>query len=998
MERAAGEALCTAIRGLRRQLRALGEPDGPDSPAARWTQWLVLERAGSAWALTPGELAEHLPGFIPPQRDDGLLRVLTAALRPAALEPCWREATVLGWIHQFWNDEEREALDARIGPRGKLRVEQLATKTQLFSERYMVDWLVQNALGRVWLELRAARGWRGPSVVERWPYFVAPPRLDVTSTTPRSATALRVLDPCCGTGHFLVGLLDALVQLHEEEATALGSSLGRDDALDRCLRFNLHGVDIDARAVRVAAATLWLRARQLGLRRPLPPLWLAATQPASSLGGSAAPPSDDLAWHWRHAAWLGCLLRLPPPATAPHPLEPTETHELGVHADAPTLPRGERLRWLLGEGRYHAVLGNPPYLATSKLRLDADARRRALGEQPDLLGAVLLRALELCAPGGRYGFVTLSNWMVLSSFEPLRRALAQTRLELVADLGKGAFRHASKLIQSALFVGAVAPPGEAPTLGLRAGSVHGGDVAQTERLESSLRAQRGHYSPFAPSAFAVIDGAPLLHGLPSATLQQYAVATKLGALCVGRGGIATGDNERYLRARWELPPAAAARCLPYLKGADGEEWFAPERWLLRAGAAWPALGLAKPALELELPDELGVAYTTIGTRFGARRHAGPAIRDVSGASLFPRRVTLSELLCALNRSPARELALALNPTVNFQLGDVLRLPFHRVPEADHIVAELEHAFLEAERADERSALFEAPQPQRYAAAKRWAQAAVDRPLGAPLEALRAPYVPPSAEARFSFAVGRALGRFPAQPAAGRPWLIVSEGAEAALTPDQARLLRAAWAPELPGGHLEEHLRLHFFEAHLRRHSGRPLYFPLCSAQRRVVVFVHWHAWRPDTLARIDREGLAPLLGRLEQRGAPAPWRAELAQLRRELAQLRERGPDSPAGVPAREVDAPYLPCEADGSRLNAAPLWRLVHPLWKEPQRLWVKLARGTGSKPLDWAGQAARYFPERVRSRAAQDPSLAAEHGWLQELHPELARAPRRRGTRLRP
>src|SRR5690606_14511955 len=222
-------------------------------------------------------------------------------------------------------------------------------------------------------------------------------------------------------------------------------------------------------------------------------------------------------------------------------------------------------------------------------------------------------------------------------------------------------------------------------LAARVGSRDAISATQAEDIARALE-DANAYTEFDPAVFTRIDGSPLLIWLDAAFLRRYGELPKLEDVADGSGGIATTDNERFLRAVWEVPESLARAAetsggdyVPYLKGAEGREWLEPFRWLLRVAHGGLELRLLQPSVRLARASTLGVAYTTIGHRFGTRVHTVRSVRDVSGASVFPGpEVTVEDLVCALNRTPVRELACALNPTVNFQLGDVRRLPFYRV--------------------------------------------------------------------------------------------------------------------------------------------------------------------------------------------------------------------------------------------------------------------------------------------------------------------------------
>lgn len=261
--------------------------------------------------LTFEELALELPGLYGPAGVADLIPIPPATLRFAidalnepALESCWSDDMTLGWVYQYWNDPEREALDDKLNAGGKVEPHELASKTQMFTERYMVDWLLQNSLGPLWLALCQKHGWK-PDVQadgtlerletrrqewrkqrasgdvaltelmplltdaeRRWAYYVPQPLPpDAVVQAPESLRDVKLLDPAVGSGHFLVAALELLVPLYQEEARHRGLA-GRSpwsdrEIVERILSHNLHGIDLDPRAVQIAAAALWLKARRL---------------------------------------------------------------------------------------------------------------------------------------------------------------------------------------------------------------------------------------------------------------------------------------------------------------------------------------------------------------------------------------------------------------------------------------------------------------------------------------------------------------------------------------------------------------------------------------------------------------------------------------------------------------------------------------------------------------------------------------------------------------
>ena len=245
----------------------------------------------------PAGMAELIP--VPP----ATLRTVIEALSDPRLDSCWTDDMTLGWVYQYWNDPEREALDAKINAGGKIEPHEIASKTQMFTERYMVDWLLQNSLGPMWLAMCKKHGWTSDAessgtldaleqrrvewrakrdggevaltdlmplhndLERQWAYYVPQPIPDdAVDHAPESVRDLKILDPAVGSGHFLIVAFDLLVALYKEESRHRGeeddSEKWSDRAIaERILEHNLHGIDLDPRAVQIAAAALWLKAQ-----------------------------------------------------------------------------------------------------------------------------------------------------------------------------------------------------------------------------------------------------------------------------------------------------------------------------------------------------------------------------------------------------------------------------------------------------------------------------------------------------------------------------------------------------------------------------------------------------------------------------------------------------------------------------------------------------------------------------------------------------------------
>ena len=501
------------------------------------------------------DLAIDLPGLYGHVRLTALIPVPAATLRAVVeelddgeLESCWTDDMTLGWVYQYWNDPEREALDAKLNDGGKVEPHEIASKTQMFTERYLVDWLLQNSLGPMWLAMCKKHGWAAEveadgtlarleerraawrakreagkvsltelmpietDAEQRWAYCVPQPIPDdAVEHANESVRDLKILDPAAGSGHFLIVAFDLLAALYREEARHRGEEDGarwsEQAIVERILEHNLHGIDLDPRAVQIAAAALWLKAQQTCAEARPRQLNLVA----SNLRLSSLPTDDPAVRKLREeieretgipaeltqrlldalagADHLGSLLKIDaaveeaitecearlsrPEHTQGRLFERDQgprrsaiDHEeakatllsrlevflhahshgddLGLKLRGEQLAAGVRFVRLVQEGAYDLVVANPPYQGTSKMRDSNYIEKHYPLGKADLYAAFLLRGLDLVRHGGVSAMLTMRNWLFIKQYAALReRLLQEFDLRALGDLSSGAFQEIS---------------------------------------------------------------------------------------------------------------------------------------------------------------------------------------------------------------------------------------------------------------------------------------------------------------------------------------------------------------------------------------------------------------------------------------------------------------------------------------------------------------------------------------------------------------------------
>ena len=439
---------------------------------------LAAEKGTDRWTLAAGYASRMLPQIFRP--DDPLLQVTLAPEDKRTLERLVADLPVkvftaddsLGWCYQFWQTKRKEEVNKS---EVKIGADELPAVTQLFTEDYMVRFLLHNSLGAWWagkqqpsgrtedqlrkslsdtLEeyefdylrfMEEARAWRPASgTFDGWP---------------GKAAELKILDPCCGSGHFLVAVFELMARIRMAE-----EGLSREDATDAVIRENLFGLEIDPRCTQLAAFSVALAAwRFCGFYRQLPPMRIACSGLAphskredwKELAGDDQNLSVALGWlydEFENAPTLGSLIN---PATSessklvdwkqlvPLMQEATreetndfDQHELGIAA------RGIADAARLLADKYHLVITNVPY----RTRGDhCELLQNYLSDyhphaKADLATAFVERCVGFCRESGSTALVTPQNWLFLTTYKKLRRTLLQRETwNHIARLGSGAF-------------------------------------------------------------------------------------------------------------------------------------------------------------------------------------------------------------------------------------------------------------------------------------------------------------------------------------------------------------------------------------------------------------------------------------------------------------------------------------------------------------------------------------------------------------------------------
>lgn len=616
----------------------LVEPDSGVSLSLAECRELSRER-GVDWLLLASEFAQKmLPQIfrsedpvldvsLPPEKREDLEKLLETVRRDIFLAD-----DSLGWSYQYWQDDEKDRInEAEL----KIGGAELPAVTQLFTESYMVQYLVHNTLGAWWAAKKLAgspvarsatseaevRAWLALPGVE-WNYLrlsFSPengwhPAAGPFATWPKTARELRVLDPSMGSGHFLVAVLPVLAAIRSEE-----DGLAAELALRATLADNLFGLEIDPRCSQVASFALALTAwKRIGRAGPLPSLHLACCgyAPNSRRDVWTSLAKDDprliegmarLFDLFAKAPVLGSLID---PRSVSSDLFQAGFDELAARLehvlaaeeaddDLTSAEMAVVARKLLGAtrillGQYHLVITNVPYLVKGKQCEELRSYCESYSPEgaADLAAVFIQRCRTLVCEGGTHATVSPQNWLYLKSYKAFRRrVLREHSVEHVARVGSGATSTASWDVLRALLVATRRTPvsGHEVT-GIEVSAASEEQRAESLRNEDVLRALQKD----------IQDGPDCIFAFQSASRGGV-----LGAYASALQGISTGDSLRLVRSFWELasvgerwrwfqiqPPTTA----PFVGRSNVVDWESlnggVEGAAIRGESAWTRRGVA----------------------------------------------------------------------------------------------------------------------------------------------------------------------------------------------------------------------------------------------------------------------------------------------------------------------------------------------------------------------------------------------------------------------
>ncbi len=641
---------------------------------------------------------------------------ILSAVREALTEDSCQDVEVIGWLYQFYISEKKDEVFEGLKKNQKITPENIPAATQLFTPHWIVRYLVENSLGRLWMLNRP-----NSKIAQVMDYYIKPEQEETDFLKVGSPEELKICDPACGSGHMLVYAFDLLYAIYEEEGYEPA------EIPEKILTNNLFGIEIDERAGELAAFALTMKARSKHrrfLRKPVQPnicvlenvkfdeTELKAYMDAVGRNLFTINLETTLR-QFEEADNFGSLIR---PAETDVASIKRQIKEKDIAGNLFLFMTHQKVMQVLRQAeylspKYHVVIANPPYLGGKGMngRLGAWAKDNYPDTKSDLFAMFIERNLTLAHKKGSIAMITMQSWMFLASFEKLRASiLNQDTILSMAHLGARAFDSiGGEVVQTTAFIMT-----NIHISGFKGNWVRlvlGNSEAEknTKLREAIKNSNCGYFYKISANDFGKIPGCPITYWMKHRAYDVFEQFDSFGKIATVCQGLATTDNNRFVRNWSEISFSSigfglsnpieamesALKWFPFDKGGSFRKWFGNNDFVVNWQndgeeiktniiRKYPYLK-GNPDFVAKNPSRYFMAGVTWGKittgRFSARYSPSGAIFSDAGMKAFVKSETnILSIAGFFNSKITPYFLSALSETINFEQGNVARLPHKNV--------------------------------------------------------------------------------------------------------------------------------------------------------------------------------------------------------------------------------------------------------------------------------------------------------------------------------
>lgn len=671
-------------------------------------KYLLIVQCNALNKILPGmfqKIADYTELLLP----DNLLREGSVIEQMIKLIPenDWKDAVqIIGWLYQFYNTEPKQEVDAKVKKGIKVIREDIPAKTQIFTPDWVVRYMVENSLGRIWQE-----GHPSDELSKNWKYYMQPAQQDenvekivdaeVVSLAELRPEDIKCIDPCMGSGHILVYMFDILMQIYEVYGYTTR------EAVASIIENNIYGLDIDERAAQLAYFSVMMKARQYDRRffsRGIQPHVYAVVESNHvdkfvveyfcNNNSELMAAMNDIISEMKDAKDYGSLTHV---STQNWTILYERFSEI---LDDINIYREVTLRQLLPlvqvaeilSCKYHVVITNPPYLGGGGMNetLAEFARDNYFEAKNDMFAIFIERGNELALPGMFNCMVTMQSWMFLSSYEKLRKKILDTKtIETLL--------HMDNLVMGIAFGTAVVVLKTKKIENYKGtyNYIYYSDIVEDTPVSFPVVGNR--YAQVSDEYYRDIPGSPIAYWISNKTRDSFLSEESIGTVAPPKQGLATADNERFLRLWHEVDiqkigfgisscdeaETSGKKFFPYNKGGAFRRWYGNRDYVVN----WENDGYeiknfkddkgkvrSRPQ-NLQYYFKPAITWSDVTSGSFSGRYAEQGFMfDIKGSSGFPDKELLPYVLGLLNSKVAQAFIKILNPTMTTQVGDMTRIP------------------------------------------------------------------------------------------------------------------------------------------------------------------------------------------------------------------------------------------------------------------------------------------------------------------------------------
>ena len=705
-------------------------------------KYLLIVQCNALNSILPGmfqTIADYTELLLP----DNLLREgsIIEQMISQIPEDNWQDAVqIIGWLYQYYNSEKKDDVFAALKKNVKITKENIPAATQLFTPDWIVRYMVENSLGRLWVEghpdakaqllptpeeqAAYTAGNRDPEDT-KWHYYLEEaqqePQVQAQLSEIRKQYAdlipeqIKVIDPCCGSGHILAYLFDVLMQIYENYGYT------PRDAVTSILQNNLYGLDIDDRAAQLAYFAVMMKARRYDRR-----FFSHTTQPhVYAIEESNRIEKPDVEYfcngklelkdamhtiltQLHDAKEYGSILTITPQdwdalyARFDEVADESSFHRESIRKKLLPLVR---VAQTLAQ-KYDVVVTNPPYMGASNMNsgLSEYVKKYYPDSKSDLFAVFIEVCSRMAKQNGYQAMITQHAWMFLSSFEKLREKMMLTETVSMAHLGARAFEEiGGEVVQTTSFVRVRTHIDNYKGVYCRLIE----PTTQQGKEDMFLACENRYIAN--QDNFAKIPGSPVAYWVSNNFLKAFD-NEKIGKYTISDGQTKTGNNDKYLRLLWEVPVSEIGKgkhWVLHAKGGAFRRWYGNIDtlidWSDSAREHYRTDHVARIAPEY-IWFRKGICWTLISSN---KLHGFRLLDDNSTFNLAAPSVFFNNdrmmfyILGYLNSKFSQEIIALLNPTLNTNISDITAQPLYygKLPEQEDMVINLVSQNIALSKAD-----------------------------------------------------------------------------------------------------------------------------------------------------------------------------------------------------------------------------------------------------------------------------------------------------------